>query len=178
MLVGIELSKQKPFEKVLFALGIRHVGETVAKKLAQYFKSLDNMRMASVEELAAVPDIGIRIAESLFDYLRKENHQSELEKLRLEGLNFEIEEQEIIRAGDSLSGKTFLISGVFADYSRDELTTLIESHGGKMLSGISAKLNYLVAGDKMGPSKLAKAEKLKVPIISEQELLLLINQQQ
>lgn len=177
MLSGIELSKGKPFEKVLFALGIRHVGETVAKKLAQHFKSLDNMCKATAEELAAVPDIGIRIAESVFDYLRQENHQAELEKLRDAGLHFQIEEKEVILAGDGLSGKTFLISGVFADYSREELTALIESHGGKMLSSISAKLDYLVAGDKVGPSKLAKAEKLKVPIISEQELLHLINQE-
>lgn len=178
MLTGIEQSKEKSFEKVLFALGIRHVGETVAKKLALYFKSLDNMKAASIEDLAAVPDIGIRIAESVFHYLKQENHLQELDRLRASGLNFEIEEQEVIRAGDNLSGQTFLISGVFADYSREELTALIESHGGKMLSGISSKLNYLVAGDKMGPSKLQKAEKLKVPIISEQELLNLINQQQ
>ena len=178
MLTGIELSKEKPFEKVLFALGIRHVGETVAKKLAHYFKSLGNIRAASIEELAAVPDIGIRIAESVFHYLKQENHQLELEKLEFAGLHFQIEEKEVVLAGDGLSGKTFLISGVFADYSREELTALIESHGGKMLSSISAKLNYLVAGDKMGPSKLVKAEKLKVPIISEQELLHLINQKQ
>lgn len=177
MLNGIELSKEKPFEKVLFALGIRHVGETVARKLAQHFKTLDQMQQASVEELASVPDIGIRIAESVYDYLRQENHVSELETLKLAGLHFEIVEEEVILAGDSLSGKTFLISGVFENYSREELTALIESHGGKMLSGISGKLNYLVAGDKMGPSKLAKAQKLQVPIISEQDVLALIKQQ-
>ncbi len=175
MLAGIEKSKEKPFEKVLFALGIRHVGETVAKKLAQHFKSLQNIQAASLEELAAVQDIGIRIAESIFYYLKEEKHLLELDKLARVGLHFQIEEKEIIFAGDSLSGKTFLISGVFADFSREELTALIESHGGKMVSGISAKLNFLVAGDKMGPSKLVKAEKLKIPIISEQELLHMIN---
>ncbi len=176
MLKGIEESKEKPFEKVLFALGIRHVGETVAKKLALHFKNLDNIKAATVEDIAAVQDIGIRIAESLYNYLRDEENIAELNKLQQYGLNFQIEEREVVLAGENLSGKTFLISGVFADYSREQLTELIESHGGKMLSSISAKLNYLVAGDKMGPSKLAKAEKLNVPIISERELLEMIKE--
>lgn len=176
MLKGIEESKEKPFEKVLFALGIRHVGETVAKKLAIHFKNLDNIKAATVEDIAAVQDIGIRIAESLYNYLRDEENIAELNKLQQYGLNFQIEEREVVLAGENLSGKTFLISGVFADYSREQLTELIESHGGKMLSSISAKLNYLVAGDKMGPSKLAKAEKLNVPIISERELLEMIKE--
>jgi len=176
MLKGIEESKEKPFEKVLFALGIRHVSETVAKKLAIHFKNLDNIKAATVEDIAAVQDIGIRIAESLYNYLRDEENIAELNKLQQYGLNFQIEEREVVLAGENLSGKTFLISGVFADYSREQLTELIESHGGKMLSSISAKLNYLVAGDKMGPSKLAKAEKLNVPIISERELLEMIKE--
>src|SRR5690606_9005281 len=166
MLTGIENSKDKPFEKVLFALGIRHVGETIAKKLALHFKSLNNLAQASVEEIANVQDIGIRIAESVYNYLHSEEHILEINKLKAAGLQFEIEEREVVMAGNNLDGKTFLISGVFADFSREELAQLIESHGGKMLSSISAKLNYLVAGDKMGPSKLAKAEKLKIPIIS------------
>ncbi|NGM71949.1 NAD-dependent DNA ligase LigA [Sphingobacterium sp. SGL-16] len=177
MLKGIEESKSKPFEKVLFALGIRHVGETVAKKLALYFKNLENLKTATVEDIASVQDIGIRIAESLYAYLHNQDNLAELNKLQSYGLQFQIEEKEIVLAGDGLSGKTFLISGVFVDYSREQLTKLIESHGGKMLSSISAKLNYLVAGDKMGPSKLAKAEKLNVPIISEKELLQMINQE-
>ncbi len=175
MLAGLEASKQKPFEKVLFGLGIRHIGETVAKKLAQHFKNIDAIAAASAQEIESVPDIGFRIAESIHFYLNQPEHWEEIEKLKAAGLQFEIEEKEIVLAGDGLSGQTFLISGVFADYSREELTALIESHGGKMLSGISAKLNYLVAGDKMGPSKLAKAEKLGVPIISEGELLAMIN---
>ncbi len=175
MLAGLEASKQKPFEKVLFGLGIRHIGETVAKKLAQHFKNIDAIAAASAQEIESVPDIGFRIAESIHFYLNQPEHWEEIEKLKAVGLQFEIEEKEIVLAGDGLSGQTFLISGVFADYSREELTALIESHGGKMLSGISAKLNYLVAGDKMGPSKLAKAEKLGVPIISEGELLAMIN---
>ncbi|WP_293916715.1 MULTISPECIES: NAD-dependent DNA ligase LigA [unclassified Sphingobacterium] len=175
MLKGIEKSKEKPFEKVLFALGIRHVGETIAKKLALYFKNIDALAQASVEEIASVQDIGGRIAESVHQYLNTPIHQQQIQKLKDYGLQFEIEEKEVVLAGNGLEGKTFLISGVFADFSREELTALIESHGGKMVSSISAKLNYLVAGDKMGPSKLAKAEKLQVPIINEQELLVLIN---
>ena len=176
MLAGIENSKEKPFEKVLFALGIRHVGETIAKKLALHFKSLDNLALASIAEIANVQDIGERIAESVYSYLHDAAHILELEKLKKAGLHFELEEQETILAGNALSGKTFLISGVFANFSREELAQLIESHGGKMLSSISAKLNYLVAGDKMGPSKLAKAEKLNVPIISDGDILDMINQ--
>src|SRR5690606_16677996 len=176
MLTGIENSKSKPFEKVLFALGIRHVGETIAKKLALHFKSLDNLARANVDEIAEVPDIGVRIAESVYHYLRDERHIQELNRLKLAGLQFEVEEQEVVVAGSNLTGKTLLISGVFADFSREELAQLIASHGGKMVSSISAKLNYLVAGDKMGPSKLAKAEKLKIPIISDKEILGMINQ--
>lgn len=175
MLNGIEASKQKPFEKLLFAMGIRHIGETIAKKLAQHFKNIDALAAASISEIEAVPDIGLRIAESIHFYLNEPAHQEEINRLKAAGLQFEVEEKEVILAGDALAGKTFLISGVFAEYSREELTALIESHGGKMLSGISAKLNYLLAGDKMGPSKLAKAEKLQVPIISEAQLLTMIN---
>ncbi len=162
---------------MLFALGIRHVGETVAKKLAQHFKSLDNLQAASIEEIASVQDIGIRIAESIHQYLHNTDNIAELNKLKSYGLQFHIEEKEVVRAGNSLEGKTFLISGVFADYSREQLTELIESHGGKMLSSISSKLNFLVAGDKMGPSKLVKAQKLNIPIISDQELLAMINKE-
>ena len=175
MLAGIEQSKAKPFEKVLFALGIRHVGETVAKKLALHFKTIEQLSQATTEEIEAVPDMGGRIAQSVFDYLHTSEHQAQIQTLQNEGLQFAIVEKEIIRAGENLLGKTFLVSGVFEGYSREALVALIESHGGKMLSSISAKLNYLVAGDKMGPSKLAKADKLQVPIISEQELLQLIN---
>lgn len=177
MLAGIEQSKEKPFEKVLFALGIRHVGETVAKKLAQHFKSIAQLSQATTEEIEAVPDMGGRIAQSVYDYLHNSIHQEQIEILQQEGLQFTLIEKEVILAGENLKGKTFLVSGVFEGYSRDALVALIESHGGKMVTSISAKLNYLVAGDKMGPSKLAKAEKLQVPMLSEQELLTLINTQ-
>ncbi len=176
MLTGIEESKNKPFEKVLFALGIRHVGDTIAKKLTTYFRTIQAMSEATVEEIAAVPDVGGRIAMSVFDYLHNSAHQAELAKLNAAGLQFSIIEKERVLAGDNLSNKTFLISGVFANYSREELSQLIESHGGKMVSSISAKLSYLIAGDKMGPSKLVKAEKLQIPIISEDEIINMINQ--
>jgi len=171
MLKGIEKSKEKPFEKVLFALGIRHVGDTIAKKLALHFKNVDQLAAASPEEIAAVPDIGERIASSVRTYFDNPLHQREIQELKDFGLQFAIEEKEVLLASDTFAGKTFLISGVFSNYSREELAALIESHGGKMVSSISAKLNYLVAGDKMGPSKLAKAEKLNIQMINEQQLL-------
>lgn len=170
MLAGIDKSKQKPFEKVLFALGIRHVGETVAKKLALHFQHIEAIKAATIDELLAVPDVGSRIADSIHAYLNDLNHWHEIERLKAAGLQLQTIEQEIIRGSDQLEGKTFLISGVFENYSREELSELIEHHGGKIQSSISGKLQYLVAGDKMGPSKLAKAEKLQIPIISDQDL--------
>jgi len=175
MLKGIEKSKEKPFEKVLFSLGIRHVGETIAKKLALHFKNIDALAQASAEEIESVQDIGRRIAESVREYLDNPIHQEQIKALRNYGLNFEIKEKEIVLTSNSLEGKTFLISGVFVNHSREELAAMIESHGGKMVSAISAKLSYLVAGDKMGPSKLAKAEKLGIPMINDTELFQLIN---
>lgn len=174
MLDGIDRSKQMPFEKVLFGLGIRYVGETVARKIATHFKNIDSLMSASLEELLTVDEIGSRIAESLIDYFNDQRHIEQLEKLRLAGLQFQTEEKEVVLASEKLSGKTFIISGVFENYSRDELTEIIQSNGGKILSSISSKLNYLVAGDNMGPAKLEKATKLNIPIISEAELLEII----
>ncbi|WP_207534680.1 NAD-dependent DNA ligase LigA [Desertivirga arenae] len=174
MLGGIEKSKQMPFEKVLFGLGIRYVGETVARKLATHFKNIDSLINASYEELTSVDEIGGRIAESLVEYFKSQKHIDQIQKLQLAGLQFITEEREISLASNKLTGKTFIISGVFAEYSREELAQLIESNGGKILSSISGKLNYLVAGDNMGPSKLEKANKLNIPIITDKELLELI----
>ncbi|MCX2431304.1 NAD-dependent DNA ligase LigA [Pedobacter sp. GR22-10] len=171
MLMGIEKSKEMPFEKVLFGLGIRYVGETVAKKLAAGVKNIDRLSKATVEELIAIDEIGQRIAESIVEYFAKKEHLDQIELLKLANLRFEIEEKLIELSSDKLIEKTFVISGVFENYSREELKDLIEANGGKILSGISGKLNYLVAGDNMGPSKLEKATKLKVPIISDQELI-------
>jgi DNA ligase (NAD+) len=171
MLDGIEKSKQMPFEKVLFGLGIRYIGETVAKKLVAYFKTIDRLMAASLEELVAVDEIGERIAQSLVEYFEDEKHREEIAKLQSQGLQFISEEKEVVLASESLSGKSFIISGVFEKYSRDDLKDIIEQNGGKILSSISAKLNYLVAGDNMGPAKLEKANKLNIPIISDEELL-------
>lgn len=175
MLDGIEKSKQMPFEKVLFGLGIRYVGETVAKKLVAHFKTIDSLIKASFDELTAVEEIGTRIAESLIEYWADEKHIEQIEKLRAQGLQFVSEEKVVELHSETLSGKSFIISGVFEKHSRDELKEIIEQNGGKILSSISAKLNYLVAGDNMGPSKLEKAQKLNIPIISDEELLAMIS---
>ncbi len=174
MLEGIEKSKEMPFEKVLFGLGIRFVGETVAKKLAAHFQNIDRLMLASLEELTAVEEIGERIAESLIAYFDEAKHREQLNLLKSYGLQFESLQKEIVLEGDQLAGLNFIISGVIENYSRDELKDLIESYGGKILSSISAKLNYVVAGDNMGPSKLEKAQKLGIPIISDEELIKMI----
>lgn len=174
MIDGIEKSKEMPFEKVLFGLGIRFVGETVAKKLAAYFKNINNLMQASLEELTAVDEIGGRIAESLMAYFRDPQHLEQIALLKSYGLQFETVHKEVVLEGNQLEGQSFIISGVFENYSRDELKDLIESYGGKILSSISNKLNYVVAGANMGPAKLEKAQKLGIPIISDQELIELI----
>ncbi len=171
MLEGIEKSKQMPFEKVLFGLGIRYVGETVAKKLAFHFKNIDSLMNASLSELTSAEEIGGRIAESIIEYFKEPRHQQQIEKLRRHGLQFETSETVVELQSTKFEGMSFIISGVFENYSRDELRDIIEVNGGKILSSISAKLNYLVAGDNMGPSKLEKAIKLKIPMISDTELL-------
>ena len=171
MLDGIEKSKQMPFERVLFGLGIRFVGATVARKLTAHFKNIDSLMNASFEELILADEIGDRIAESLITYFKEPKHLEQIEKLRFHGLQFEAEKKIIDLLSSKLSGKTFIISGVFSTYSRDELKDLIEANGGKILSSISAKLNFLVAGDNMGPAKLDKAKKLNIPMISDEELI-------
>ncbi len=171
MLEGIEKSKQTPFEKVLFGLGIRYVGETVAKKIAAYFKDIDSLMNASYDELISVDEIGERIADSIIEYFKEPRHKEQIEALRMHGLQFESVRNIIELASNKFEGKSFIISGIFEKFSRDELKDLIEANGGKILSSISAKLNYLVAGDNMGPSKLEKAVKLQIPIISDQELM-------
>ncbi len=169
LLDGIEVSKQIPFPRVLFGIGIRFVGETVAKKLAKHFKSIDALMAASEEELVAVDEIGDRIAESVVSFFADERNQSIIERLKAHGLQMEAEEEE--GGSNILEGKTFVVSGVFSKFSRDEVKASIELHGGKNVSSISKKTNYVLAGDKMGPSKLKKAEDLGIPIISEDDFL-------
>lgn len=169
LLAGIEASKSTPFESVLFALGIRFVGKTVAEKLARHFKSLDQLATASLEDLLGAPEVGDRIAASVLAFFRDRNNIRELERLRKSGLQFISTHQAPVLVSDVLSGKTFVVSGTFEKYERDEIKEVIIAHGGKVLSGVSAKLDFLVAGDNMGPAKREKAEKLKVPIITEAE---------
>ncbi len=174
MLEGIERSKQMPFEKVLFGLGIRYVGETVARKLAMHFKNIDSLINASYQELISVDEIGERIAKGVIEYFADQRHIELIENLRRAGLIFAIVERQPDRQSNKLEGKTFVITGVFDTISRDELATLIEENGGKILSTISGKLSYLVAGNNLGPSKLQKAQKLKIPLISYEDILSMI----
>jgi len=169
MLDGIEKSKEMPFEKVLFGLGIRYVGETVARKLAVHFKNIDKLASATFDELITAEEIGERIALSIIEYFSDEKHKEEIAKLKEQGLQFVTVEKEVKLASEKLSGQTFIISGTF-EKSRDELKDIIEQNGGKILGSISAKLNFVVAGDNMGPAKLEKAQKLNIPIISDEEL--------
>lgn len=169
---SITKSKETPFERVLFALGIRFVGETVAKKLARHFKSIDALECASFDELIQVDEIGERIAQSIRAFFELEENRDLVNRLKAAGLQFE---QAEIEGGTSiLEGKTFVISGVFEKVSRDELKNLIEKNGGKNVGSISAKTNYLVAGENMGPAKLAKATSLGVQLLSEDEFLTMI----
>jgi DNA ligase (NAD+) len=172
---GIERSKEIPFERVLFALGIRYVGETVAKKLAKHFKSIDALIAASEEELVNLDEIGERIAWSVVDFFKNEENLENVQRLREYGVQLEISAEKLANQTNILDGNTFVISGVFEKVSRNELKKLIEDNGGKVSSSISSKTNYLVAGENMGPSKLAKAEKLGTNIISEDDFLQMLN---
>jgi DNA ligase (NAD+) len=174
LIAGIESSKNNAFEKVLFGLGIRYVGETVAKKLAAHFRTIDALMQADFESLILVDEIGERIAESVLQYFSDPAQVQQINKLKQAGLNFESSSIEKIQEGENLKGLSFVISGVFSNFSREELKEKIEANGGKISSSISSKLNYLVAGDNMGPSKLQKATELGIKIISDEELFTLI----
>lgn len=171
---AIQESKAVPFERLLFGLGIRFVGRTVAEKLANHFLTIDALGQASYEELIEVPEIGDRIAESLTDFFSHEENRVLIERLKASGLQLATEKKEVVLEGNALTDKTFVISGVFTQFSRDELKEKIKANGGKVVSSISAKLDFLVAGDKMGPSKLEKANKLGTTIVSEDEFLTMI----
>ncbi|TLV01604.1 NAD-dependent DNA ligase LigA [Dyadobacter luticola] len=175
ILAGIELSKTVPFKNVLFALGIRFVGATVAEKLAVYFKSIQNLRSATYDQLVAVPEIGGRIALSIESYFSVPENKQLVERLEKAGLQMESDEKPIEIESNVLEGKTFVISGTFENFERDDLKDKIEANGGRILSGVSGKLNYLLAGANMGPSKLEKARKLGVTILSEEEFLAMLN---
>jgi DNA ligase (NAD+) len=171
---GIEKSKEVPFERVLFALGIRYVGETVAKKLAKHYKTIEALQSASLMDLILVDEIGERIAQSVLEFFENESNQNIINRLKHFGVQFEIVEHFNPDATDKLVGKTFVVSGVFEQFSRDELKKTIEDNGGKVGSSISAKTDYVVAGENMGPAKLEKANQLKIPILSETQFLELL----
>lgn len=167
-------SNKVPYSRVLFALGIRYVGETVAKKIAAAFPSIDLLEQATVEDLVQVDEIGERIAQSVVDFFRKEENIEIINRLKLFGIQFEQKQNTSVSGSDKLKGLTIVISGTFEKYSRDEYKGLIESNGGKNSGSISAKTNYLLAGANMGPAKLEKAQKLGVAILNEDEFLKMI----
>ena len=174
MIAGIELSKQIPFEKVLFALGIRFVGETVAKKLAKHYKSIDNMMAATFEELIQVDEIGDRIAQSIVDFSNDLSNIQLVDRMRNYGVQLEMSAASQANQTDKLQGSIFVVSGVFHQMTRNELKKAIEDNGGKVSSSISKKTTYIVAGDNMGPSKRTKAEDLEIPILTEVEFIEMI----
>lgn len=176
ILNNIEESKKVPFERVLFALGIRFVGATVAQKLAEYFGNLEKLQNATLVELLQVPEIGEKIAKSVLAYFQDADNLQIIERLQKAGLQFEMKNALKELKSEKLNGLNFVISGVFEQFSREGLKDEIEKNGGKVLSGISSKVNFLVAGNEAGPSKLEKAQKLGVKVISEQEFLELLKQ--
>ena len=175
LLKGIEASKEIPFENILFGLGIRFVGRTVAEKLAQHFKTIDRLSEATYEELVEVQEIGERIAESVVNYFNDPDKRELIDRLKAKGLQFGVVEEENQQLSNALEGKSLVVSGVFANYGRDEIKEVIRQHGGKVVSAISGKVDILVAGENMGPAKKEKAEKLGVQIISEEEFTKMIS---
>ena len=171
---GIAASRQVPFERVVFALGIRFVGETSARLLARHFKTMDALQNASMQELMEVEGVGEVIAKSVIAYFHNPVNQDIVERLRSYGLQMQLSEEQISGATDKLAGKSIVISGVFAKHSRDEYKALIEQNGGKNVGSISGKTSFILAGDNMGPSKLQKAEKLGIPLVNEEQFLEMI----
>ncbi len=173
ILGGIQASKEQPFERVLFGLGIRFVGETVAKKLAHHYKNMDNLMAAEFDDLIAVNEIGVKIAQSIVDHFAKSENREEVLRLQEAGLNFQVVEKE--QTSNALDGAKIVVSGVFTQFSRNELKKLIEEHGGKNVSSISKSTDYLIAGENMGPAKLEKAKNLGIKMITESDFVALIS---
>ena len=172
ILDGVRVSKDVPFERVLFALGIRFVGETTAKYLAAHFRTLDAIANATVEELSEAEEVGAKIAVAITEYFADERNRTIVERLKCAGLKFEIEEKQ--RSSNALEGKSVVISGKFVGRSRDDMKALVEAHGGRNLAAVSANVDFIVAGENMGPAKRQKAEKLGVTILSEEEFMAMI----
>jgi DNA ligase (NAD+) len=173
LIQGIEKSKTIPFERVLYALGIRYVGETVAKKLAKHYKSIDAIAQASIMDLIIVDEIGDKIAQSVVQFFDNQENRHIIERLKQFGVQLESSAEEVLLS-EKLKGKTFVVSGVFELYSRDELKKAIEDNGGKVGSSISAKTDFVIAGENMGPAKLEKANQLKIAIISEVDFKMMV----
>ena len=174
---GIDASRQVPFERVVFALGIRFVGETSGKLLARHFKNIDALKKASLEDLMEVEGIGEVMAKSIISYFHNAENMNIVERLRSYGLQMSLSEEQMQGTSDKLAGKSIVISGVFEHHSRDEYKALIEQHGGKNVGSISGKTSFILAGENMGPSKLQKAEKLGIPIVNEEEFLRMISEE-
>ena len=174
LMASLEESKQVPFERVLYALGIRYVGETVAKRLAISFLSIERLSQATLEELVAVDEIGERIAQSVKNYFADEHNQTLVNRLKEYGLQMMVAEDKLVNRSEKLKGLTIVISGTFSKHSRDEYKAMIEQHGGKNSGSVSGKTHYILAGENMGPAKLEKASKLGVKIINEDEFLKMI----
>lgn len=176
IMAGIEASKSVPFERVIYALSIPNVGETTAKRLAKAVKSMDNLQRMTVEELQAVQDIGPIIGRCIYDFLRDPVNIDNIDRLRSAGVQMALSEEQLTPAGDSLAGKTIVISGTFEHHSRDEYKNLIEAHGGKNAGSISKKTSFVIAGDNMGPSKYEKCQSLGIPLVNESEFLKMIGE--
>lgn len=174
ILDGIEKSKQAPFKQVLFGIGIRYVGVTVAEKLASFFKNIDNIKNADYETLRTAPEIGDKIAQSIIEFFQNEDNLALIERLRAAGLQMAAQDEVKEIEGDQLAGKTFLYTGTFANFEREALEQKIEANGGKVVSGVSGKLDFLIVGEKPGSSKIEKAKKLNVKMISEEEFMAMI----
>lgn len=172
---GIAQSQEVPFERALFALGIRFVGETVAKKIAKSFTDIEELENADLERLINIDEIGEKIAQSIISYFANPLNRELIERLKIAGLQFSRKEEDLSGYTDKLAGQSIVISGVFTHHSRDEYKDLIEKNGGKNVGSISAKTSFILAGENMGPAKLEKAQKLGVQIMSEDEFLALIS---
>ena len=171
---GILKSKEVPFERVVFALGIRFVGETSARLLARHFKSMDALMAAGLDELQEVEGIGEVMAKSIIGFFHDEKNQEIVSRLRSYGLQMELQASQTAQTSDKLAGQSVVISGVFAHHSRDEYKLIIEQNGGKNVGSISGKTSFILAGENMGPSKLEKAQKLGIKILNEDEFLELL----
>ena len=171
IIASIENSKNTPYHKVIYALGIRHVGETVAKILAQHFTDINALMSAGMDELTSINEIGPKIASSIINYFSDKENRQIIERLKTYGIKLSVQEQSASVKQGKLSGKTIVISGVFSRHSREEYKEMIEKHGGKNTSSVSGNTSFILAGENMGQSKREKAKSLGIPIISEDEFL-------